>query len=129
MSAIKERIAKLLALSASPNEKEAREGLSQAMLEKFIGWGLLYNYWDIYELDERKEEIMEIDGFGEKSWENLWDAIQRSRDTTFERYLIAMDILLIGRTASKTLVQRFHSGLDELESAVINHFDITQLGG
>ena len=103
------------------------EGLSQATLEKFIGWGLLQNYWDIYELDKHREEIMEIDGFGEKSWENLWGAIQRSRDTTFERYLIAMDIPLIGRTASKTLAQRFYSSLDEFESAVIHQFDFTQL--
>ena len=103
------------------------KGLSQATLEKFIGWGLLHNYWDIYELDKHREEIMEIDGFGEKSWENLWDAIQRSRDTTFERYLIAMDIPMIGNTASRTLAKRFHSNLDEFESAVIHQFDFTQL--
>ena len=103
------------------------EGLSEGTLEKLVGWGLLQNYWDIYELDERKAEVMEIDGFGEKSWENLWDAIQRSRDTTFERYLVAMDIPLIGRTASKALAQRFHSSLDEFESAVIHKFDFTQL--
>lgn len=103
------------------------EGLSEGTLEKLIGWGLLDNYWDIYGLDEHREEIVEIDGFGKKSWENLWDAIQRSRDTTFERYLIAMDIPLIGRTASKTLAQRFHSSLDEFESAVIHQFDFTQL--
>ena len=103
------------------------EGLSEGTLEKLIGRGLLHNYWDIYELDEHKAEVMEIDGFREKSWENLWDAIQRSRDTTFERYLIAMDIPLIGRTASKALAQRFHSSLDEFESAVIHGFDFTQL--
>ena len=103
------------------------EGLSEGTLEKLIGWGLLQNYWDIYELDQHKAEVMGIDGFGEKSWENLWDAIQRSRDTTFERYLIAMDIPLIGRTASRALAQRFHSSLDEFESAVCQHFDFTQL--
>ena len=103
------------------------EGLSAATLEKLIGWGLLHDYWDIYELDEHKVEVMDIDGFGEKSWENLWDAIQRSRDTTFERYLIAMDIPLIGRTASRTLAKQFHSSLEELESAVIHDFDFTQL--
>ncbi len=103
------------------------EGLSEGTLEKLIGWDLIHNYWDIYELDVRKDEVMEIDGFGEKSWENLWDAIQHSRDTTFERYLIAMDIPLIGRTASRTLAQRFHSSLDEFESAVIHQFDFTQL--
>ena len=103
------------------------EGLSEGTLEKLIGWGLLQNYWDIYELDQHKAEVMGIDGFGEKSWENLWDAIQRSRDTTFERYLIAMDIPLIGRTASRALAQRFHSSLDEFESAVCQHFDFTKL--
>ena len=103
------------------------EGLSEGTLEKLIGWGLIHNYWDIYELDEHRDEVMEIDGFGEKSWENLWDAIQRSRDTTFTRYLIAMDIPLIGRTASRALAQRFHSSLDEFESAVVHGFDFTQL--
>lgn len=103
------------------------EGLSEGTLEKLIGWGLLHNYWDIYGLDEHRVEILDIDGFGEKSWDNLWDAIQRSRETTFERYLNAMDIPLIGRTASKTLAQRFHSSLDEFESAVIHGFDFTQL--
>ena len=103
------------------------EGLSEGTLEKLLGWGLLHNYWDIYELDEHRDEVMEIDGFGEKSWENLWEAIQRSRDTTFTRYLIAMDIPLIGRTASRALAQRFHSSLDEFESAVIHGFDFTQL--
>ena len=103
------------------------EGLSEGTLEKLIGWGLLHDYWDIYELDKHKAEVMDIDGFGEKSWENLWDAIQRSRDTTFTRYLIAMDIPLIGRTASRALAQRFHSSLEEFESAVVHGFDFTQL--
>ncbi len=68
-----------------------------------------------------------IDGFGEKSWENLWNAIQHSRDTTFTRYLIAMDIPLIGRTVSRALAQRFHSSLEEFERAVVQGFDFTQL--
>ena len=103
------------------------EGLSEGTLEKLIGRGLLHNSWDIYELDKRKADVMGIDGFGEKSWENLWDAIERSRATTFERYLIAMDIPLIGRTASRALAQRFHSNLDEFEAAVCGGFDFTQL--
>ncbi len=103
------------------------DGLSEATLESLIGAGLLHDRLDIYELDEHRVEIVEMDGFGEKSWQNLWDAIQRSRNTTFERYLIAMDIPMIGRTASKALAQRFHSSLDELESAVLHQFDFTQL--
>lgn len=103
------------------------EGLSETTLEKLIGWGVLEHCLDIYHLNEHRDEILMIDGFGEKSWQNLWDAIQRSRDTTFERYLIAMDIPLIGNTASRALAQRFHSSLDEFEAAVCGRFDFTQL--
>ena len=103
------------------------EGLSETTLEKLIGRGVLEHCLDIYHLNEHRSEILTIDGFGEKSWQNLWDAIQRSRDTTFERYLIAMDIPLIGSTASRTLAQRFHSSLDEFETAVCGGFDFTQL--
>ena len=102
-------------------------GLSETTLEKLIGWGVLDHCLDIYHLDEHRSEILMIDGFGEKSWQNLWGAIQHSRDTTFERYLIAMDIPLIGNSASRTLAQRFHSSLDEFETAVCGGFDFTQL--
>lgn len=103
------------------------EGLSEATLEKFIGRGWLHNYMDVYRLDEHQAEIVRMDGFGEKSWNRLWDAIQRSRDTTFERYLIAMDIPMIGNTASRTLAQQFHSSLEEFEEAVVTGYDFTQL--
>lgn len=103
------------------------EGLSDGKLEKLIGWNLLSTPLDIYELDAHKDMIVMLEGFGEKSWQNLWDAIQRSRDTTFERYLIAMDIPQIGNTASRTLARQFHSSLDELEAAVCDGYDFTQL--
>ncbi len=103
------------------------EKLSTATLEKLIGKGFLHSFMDIYRLDEHRAEIIQMDGFGEKSWQNLWDAIQRSRDTTFERYLIAMDIPMIGNSASKTLAQVFHSSLEEFEEAVVGRYDFTQL--
>jgi len=102
-------------------------GLSESTLEKFIGRGWLHSYMDVYQLDAHRAEIVKMEGFGEKSWQNLWDAIQRSRDTTFERYLIAMDIPMIGNTASRTLAQQFHSSLEEFEQAVVSGFDFTQL--
>jgi len=82
---------------------------------------------DVYRLDGHRVEIVKMEGFGEKSWQNLWDAIQRSRDTTFERYLIAMDIPMIGNNASRTLAQQFHSSLEEFETAVCEGFDFTRL--
>ncbi len=103
------------------------DGLSEATLEKFIGRGWLHSPLDIYRLDKYQEEIKAADGFAERSWQRLWDAIQRSRDTTFERYLNAMDIPMIGNTASRTLAQRFHSSLEEFEAAIFDGFDFTQL--
>lgn len=71
------------------------EGLSEATLERLIARGWLHSFTDVYRLDHYMQEIICMDGFGKKSWDNLWGAIQRSRNTTFERYLIAMDIPMI----------------------------------
>lgn len=103
------------------------DGLSEATLEKLIGRGWLHSFMDIYRLDAHREEIVRMDGFGEKSWQRLWDAIQQSRNTTFERYLISMDIAMIGNTASRELCRVFHGSLAEFEAAVDDGYDFTQL--
>ena len=103
------------------------EGMSEATLERFIGKGWLHTPMDIYRLDQHGSDIVAMDGFGERSWQRLWDAIQRSRETTFERYLIAMDIPMIGNTASRTLARQFHGSLEEFEEAIYSGFDFTQM--
>lgn len=103
------------------------EGLSEAKLEVLIGRGFLHSLLDIYRLDEHRAEIVKMNGMGEKSWQRLWDAIQSSRNTTFERFLIAMDIPLVGNTVSRTLGREFHSSLAELERAVLQRYDFTRL--
>ena len=102
-------------------------GLSEAILEKFIGKGWLHSYMDIFFLDKHRSEIVQMEGFGVRSWQNLWDAIQHSRITTFEQYLTAMDIPMVGSTASKAICQRFCGNLAEFETAVCQSFDFTQL--
>ena len=103
------------------------EGLSEATLEKFIGRGLIHSFMDIYRLDRYRTQIIAMDGFGEKSWQRLWEAIQRSRNVTFEQYLTAMDIPMIGNTASRTLSRQFNASLDAFEIAIFQQFDFTQL--
>ena len=103
------------------------EGLSEATLERLIGRGWIHSPMDIYQLNEHQADIVQMEGFGEKSWQRLWEAIQRSRETTFERYLIAMDIPMIGNTASRTLARQFHSSLEEFEEAVYSQYDFKQL--
>lgn len=92
-----------------------------------IARGWLHSFTDVYRLDHYMQEIICMDGFGKKSWDNLWGAIQRSRNTTFERYLIAMDIPMIGNHASKVLAKQFGSSPSAFEEAVENDFDFSQL--
>ena len=103
------------------------EGLSEGTLEKLIGRGWIHSYLDIYRLDQHRDEIIRMDGFGEKSWQRLWDAIQQSRNTTFERYVIAMDIPMVGNTASRALCREFHGSLDEFRDAVYGGYDFWRL--
>jgi DNA ligase (NAD+) len=110
-------------------EKKAMdiEGLSEATLEKFISKGWLRDFTDIYRLDEHAKEIVSMEGFGEKSWRRLWESIERSRNTTFERYVVAMDIPMLGRTASRELCRHFNGSLNAFENAVYTGFDFTGL--
>ncbi len=103
------------------------EGLAEATLEQLIERGYLHNFLDIYCLNRYKNEIIAMDGFGIKSWEKLWLAIQESRITTFERYLIAMDIPMIGNKASKILCRQFGGDLDAFKSVVDSCYDFTAL--
>lgn len=103
------------------------DGLSEATLERFIGRGWLHTFPDLYRLNEHSAEIIKMDGFGERSWRRLWDAIESSRSMTFERYLISMDIPMIGDSASRELCRYFGSDLRAFEAAVDSGFDFTQL--
>ena len=104
------------------------EGLSVATLEKFIAKGWLHTFTDIYRLNEHAEEIARgMEGFGVNSWRRLWQAIERSRNTTFEQFVVAVDIPMVGRAASRELCRRFNGSLKSFESAVYRGFDFTQL--
>ncbi|MDR0287291.1 MAG: hypothetical protein LBI03_06275 [Clostridiales bacterium] len=103
------------------------DGLSEAILEKFIAKGWLHTYADIYHLNEHRNEILAMDGFGEKSYERLWNAIEESRNTTFEHFLVAMDIPLIGSTASRVLSTKFGGDINAFIKAIYEGFLFTDL--
>ena len=103
------------------------EGLSEATLEKFLNLGYLQTFHDIYHLDQHREEIIRLEGFGEKSFDRLWNAIQASRSTTFVRYLVSMDIPMVGRTKSRVLDTVFSGSLNAFQAAATDDYDFTQL--
>jgi DNA ligase (NAD+) len=105
------------------------EELSEMTLETFIGRGLLTSLMDIYHLDQHRDAIVEMDGFEDEQFDRIWEAIQASRDTTFERYLIALDIPTIARMAGTRLCRQFGGSLDALEAAVDSGYDFAKLQG
>lgn len=110
-------------------EKKAMniKGISEATLSRLIELGYLRSFHDLYHLDRYREEIIALDGFGVKSYEKMQTAIEASRNTTFSRYLVAMDIPMIGRTASRELEKYFNGNLREFELAAFDRFDFTCL--
>lgn len=81
------------------------EGLSEATLEKFIDEAMIKNFADIFRLKEWKEHIIEMEGFGEKSFDNLISAIEKARHTTPARLLFALGIPNIGSANAKMISQ------------------------
>ena len=104
------------------------EGLSEATLEKFIGLGWLTGFEDIYHLDVERDQVMKLEGFGEKSVRNLLTSIYKSTDTTLDRFIYALSIPLIGRSASKTISKYFNGDFDRFyKECCMNSFDFTVL--
>ncbi len=93
------------------------EGLSEATLEKFIGRGFIHTFADIFHLDDFREEIVAMEGFGEKSFENLIGSITRSRETSLPQLLYGIGIPNIGVSNAKLLCRRFDYDLERIRRA------------
>lgn len=81
------------------------EGFSSATIEKFIELGYINNFLDIYKLDNHKEEIINLKGFGEKSYTKLWTSIEQSKNIKLENFIFALGILNVGLNTAKTILQ------------------------
>lgn len=92
------------------------EGLSEATLEKLIDRGMVRDYSDLYHLDRYRDEIVSMDGFGEKSYENLQGSIERSRDTTPERLLYALGIPGIGAANARLIAGACRGSWQKIET-------------
>lgn len=79
------------------------DGLSESTIEKIINLGWLNSIKDIYHLSDHKDEMEVLDGFGKKSVEKLLSSIEKSRNTSLERFLYALSIPLLGKSASATI--------------------------
>ncbi len=105
------------------------DGLSEATLEKFIAKGWLKTIADIYSLQNYGLEITAMDGFGDKSFNNLIDAIENSKKCKLSNLLVAMNIPLVGKSAAADISKQFGGSADKLLEAINNDFDFTSIEG
>lgn len=107
------------------------DGLSEFTLEKFIELEWVTCFEDIYKLDKHASEMVWLDGFGKKSVIKLLDSIEKSRTITLDKFICALSIPLIGRTASKTIAEHFNYDVDDFLFACDNmiDYDFTKIEG
>ena len=90
------------------------EGLSEATLEKFISRGYIHTFADIFHLDQYKEEIQKMEGFGEKSYKKLTESIEKARTTTLPRVIYSLGIAGIGLANAKVICRELKYDVESL---------------
>lgn len=83
------------------------DGLSEKTLETLISHGFLRNFKDVYHLSDHRQQLIQLDGFGKKSIENLLKSIEDSRNVKLENFIAALGIPNIGLSAAKTISAYF----------------------
>lgn len=106
------------------------DGLSEATLEKFLGRGYLHTFADLFHLDQYREEIVEMEGFGEKSYQNLADSIEKARKTTLPRVIYGLGIANIGLANAKMICREYNDDLERMMNADVEELSLTDgIGG
>lgn len=103
------------------------DGLSEETLEKFIDKGYIREFADIYHLDRYEDKIVSAKGFGQKSYDNLKEAIERSRETTPVRLVYSLGIANIGLSNAKMICGHFQHDIDKLLAA--GEEELTEIEG
>ena len=93
------------------------DGLSEATLEKFIARGFIHDFGDIFEIGKHREEIVEMEGFGEKSFDNLMASLERAKETTLAKVIYSLGIANIGLANAKVICRHFDDNLEKIRHA------------
>ena len=105
------------------------DGLSGATLEKFIARGFIHDFGDIFEISRYKDEIVEMEGFGQKSYDNLMESLERAKETTLPRVIYSLGIANIGLANAKVICRHFDNDLDRIRHASLEEVsDIDTIG-
>ena len=105
------------------------DGLSEATLEKFIARGFIHDFGDIFEISRYKDEIVEMEGFGQKSYDNLMESLERAKETTLPRVIYSLGSANIGLANAKVICRHFDNDLDRIRHASLEEVsDIDTIG-
>lgn len=102
-------------------------GLSEATLTKFVNRGWLTTFGDLYELDRYREQMIQENGFGVRSYERIQKSIDSSRKTTLNHFIAALGIHEVGRSAGRIISDYFGGSWTLFEQAIQDGFDFTTL--
>lgn len=103
------------------------DGLSEATLEKFIAKGFIKEFADIFELAKYKEEMVAMEGFGQKSFDNLMVSIDNARHTTLPKLIYSLGILNVGLSNAKMICKEYYYDIERLKNATRE--DLSQISG
>ena len=103
------------------------DGLSEATLEKFIAKGFIHEYSDIFHLSDHKAEIVEMEGFGEKSYQNLMNSIEQARNVTLPKLIYSLGIANIGLANAKMICRHYSYDLDAMRKAKVE--ELSEIDG
>ncbi len=103
------------------------DGLSEATLEKFIGKGFLHQYQDMFHLDRHKSEIVEMEGFGERSYKKLIDGIEKARNVELPNLIYSLGIANIGLANAKVICKYFRYDIDVMRHAAVE--ELSEIDG
>ena len=98
------------------------EGISTQTIEKFINLGIIKEYADLYKLEKHKNLIMSLDGFGEKSYNNIYNAIEKRRVVDCFRVINSLGILGIGPANAKVISKYFNFDIEKIRIANVDDF-------
>lgn len=106
------------------------DGLSEMTLEKFIGCGFIREYADIFHLDRYRDEIVTLEGFGDKSYNNLMSSVEQARHTTLPRVIYSLGIPNIGLSNAKMICKEYKNDLEKIRRATAEELSaIAGIGG
>ena len=88
------------------------DGLSEATLEKFIAKGFIHEFADVFEIEKYRDEIVTMEGFGEKSFQNLLESIEKAKDTTLPKVIYSLGIANIGLANAKVICRHFDNDIE-----------------